>query len=76
MYGTIAFWATDFVRAARERPLIMRLLFRFAMGKYAYRELVGLMSALDKEGISPYYSYDLEGMDYHGEEVPWDWGKE
>ena len=75
-YAIVAGWAVDFVRAARERSLLMRLLMRFAMGGYAYREFVGMMDELDRRGFIPYMEYELEHMDYHDDEVPFDWGKE
>jgi len=49
---------------------------RIAMGKWAYREFVGLMDELERNGCVPYMSYELEGMSYHNDKVPLDWGKE
>ena len=66
-------WALDFARAARERPRWARALFRIAVGKYAYREFIGLQDELARQSYSPYYGYDLERMDYHDDEVPLDW---
>lgn len=75
-YARITMWALDFVRAARERPLWARLLLRIALGKYAYREFIGLMDALQRDSLMPYYDYGLEGMDIHQDHVPFDWAKE
>jgi len=69
-------WAEDFLRALRNRPLILKLLLRPIFGKYAYREFIGLMDALMRNGESPYYDYGLESMDYHKDRVPWRWWDE
>ncbi len=68
-------WGLDFIRAMRARPLWARVLFRLAMGSsYAYREFIGLMDALDRDGFSPYFDYDLERMGYHADPLPlWWW---
>lgn len=66
-------WALDFVRAMRERPLWAKILFRLAMGKYAYREFIGMMDAIEDDGYPlyhPFISYGLEEMDYHQDEIP------
>ncbi len=75
-YGALAGWSVDFIRAARDRPLWARLLMRVAMGKWAYREFIGLMDELDRGGFIPYFDYELTRMEYHKDAVPFDWGKE
>ena len=65
-------WALDFARAVRERPRWARILFRIVVGRYAYREFIGLQDALIAEGYSPYFGYSLERQDYHKERVPLD----
>ena len=75
-YGRITMWALDFVRAARERPFWAMILFRLALGRYAYREFIGLMDALDRGSLSPYLGYELEESDWHKDHVPFDWRKE
>ena len=69
-YATIAGWAVDFVRATRERPLLAKIVFRFVIGRYAYREFIGMMDALEVDGFVPYLSYELEQMDYHQDALP------
>ena len=76
MYADIVGWAVDFIRALRDRPLWAKVLVRVCMGKYAYQEFVGLMKALEKEGISPYLDYDLENMSYHKDKVQRYWWKQ
>lgn len=69
-------WALDFTRAARERPKWARILFRIIVGRYAYREFIGLQDELLRQGYSPYFGYGLERMNYHDDEVPSDWAAE
>jgi hypothetical protein len=71
LYAVTA-WALDLVRALNTRPIIARLIMRFAMGKYAYRELIGLIDALDNAGFSQRYDNELENLDYHEERMPLD----
>lgn len=75
-WGAMGGWAVDFIRAAGDRPLWARLLMRMAMGKWAYREFIGLMDELDRGGFIPYMSYELKSQRYHKDEVPFDWGQE
>jgi len=69
-------WALDFARAVRGRPWWARILFRAVIGRYAYREFIGLQDELARQGYSPYFDYELERMEYHGDEVPFDWAAE
>lgn len=73
MYATVAAWAVDFARALYARPKWAQWLFRISVGRYAYREFVGLVSALDETGMPTQYDYDLENMEYHHEHLPLDW---
>jgi len=66
-WGAIAMWAIDFIRAYSERPRIFRWIMRRLMGKYAYRELLGLRDSLEADGHSTDFWYGLENMDYHKE---------
>ena len=63
-------WAVDFVRSMRQRPLLARALFRIILGRYAYREFIGLMDSLKQMGYTPYMDYDLEKQAYHNDVVP------
>ena len=73
-YITLGAWSVDFVRAMWDKPLFVRLLFRIIIGKYAYREFVGLMQFLDKTGdwAGLDFGYGLEGCQYHKEKQPLD----
>lgn len=73
MCAGIVGWAIDFVRAAVERPLWARILLRVTMGRYAYREFIGLMDELNREGFLTYMGYELYGIDYHNDLVPFDY---
>lgn len=72
-YGAIAMWALDFIRAARERPLALRLLLRPILGECAYREFIGLIDELEHNGFLLECGYGLESMEYHNQPVPWAW---
>jgi len=73
-WGAIMGWSVDFIRALRDRPLIMKILFRPLVGKYAYREFIGLMDELDRGGAVPYFDYGLNDIDYHEDVMPlWWW---
>lgn len=66
-------WAIDFTRAIQSRRRWVRLLLRCLMGRYAYRELVGLMEALEARGVSMHgVTYELQGQQYHNDSVPKD----
>ncbi len=80
-------WVIDFIRAAIERPLWARLLFRLAVGRYAYREFIvavgryayrefiGMIYALRKDGYYFDVGYDLEDGNWHKDHTPLDWRK-
>ncbi len=63
-------WTFDFVQAIRERPLWARFLLRIAMGKYAYREFIGIMETLRDHGFYIDSGYELEHMKYHQKSIP------
>lgn len=69
-------WALDFCRAVRERPLWARILFRVVLGKYAYREFIGLQDTIAREGFGPYDDYSCQTASYHADNVPFYWWKE
>ncbi len=68
-------WAGDFIRAAVERPLWARLLFRMAVGRYAYREFIGMIHVLRNDGHYFNIGYGLEKGDWHKDHTPLDWRK-
>lgn len=66
--ATVA-WALDMIRALKERNYLWKWLLRFVMGRYAYRELVGLRDSLEKTGHNTDFGYELNEMDYHKDKV-------
>jgi hypothetical protein len=72
--STVA-WAQDFVYALEERPKIFKLLFKLAIGRFAWREFVGMVEMLMKSGgYTPNcIGYFCEDNDYH-KEHPELWG--
>ena len=58
-------WGLDFCRALNERNWFWRLLFRLAVGKYAYTEFKGLWDETNKQGYPPYFDYSLEDIGDH-----------
>ncbi len=71
----VTVWALDFVRATRERPLWARLLFRLALGRYAYREFIGMQEWLARKGYSPECDYGIESTEYNKDKLPIDFMK-
>lgn len=73
-YPTVWMWAKDFHLAVYERPWWAKLLLRFALGKYAFHEFIGLrdyfFNSDEHMGIM---NYELENMDYHQEKIPLIW---
>ncbi len=66
-------WSLDMVRAMNNRPWLMRQLFRIAVGRYAYREFIGIVKELKAQGCSPDFDYNLEDINYHKDPIPKDW---
>jgi hypothetical protein len=76
-YIIISAWASDFVRAMQNKPRIIKLIFRIIMGRYAYREFIGLMDDMTRAGLFPYFDYSLENCKYHKDPVPlFNWWKQ
>ncbi len=71
MSDTITGWAIDFVRAFHERPRLYRILFRIAVGRYAFNEFLGMVTAEDL--TLPYSDYELEEMGYHKQHDKFVW---
>ena len=62
MYG----WAIDFFRCLEEFGKFRLLLLRLMLGRYGYREMVGMFDTLKKVGWwTPGAGYELHSMDYH-----------
>lgn len=64
-YATVSTWALDFWRAFRERPHLYQRITQLCMGRYAWRELIGMREALEEAGCDPSLPYELEDMEYH-----------
>lgn len=68
--GVAAFWALDMSRAIMERPKWMRPFLRFFMGRYAFREFVGMCRTFNY--MYPVYEeYGCEETGYNGQKVTW-----
>ena len=68
--GTQMGWTSDFFRALEEFGWLRLWLLRLIMGRYAFREMVGMFDDLKERGCwTPDIGYGLGGMDYHKEKV-------
>ena len=68
--GTQMGWTQDFFHALEEigRPRLW--LLRLIMGRYAFRELVGMFEDLKSRGYwTENFGYILQDMDYHNDKV-------
>ena len=72
---TAGVWGLDCVRALRERPWWAKLLVKFVFGRYAYRELIGMIWSLEITGANTRFDYGIEGTDYNKEKTPVLWWK-
>ena len=67
-------WTQDFVYALNDRPWIFKWLFKIAIGRYAWREFVGMVETLILSGsFVTGIGYSLIDQDYH-KEKPTLWG--
>jgi hypothetical protein len=66
-------WALDMTRALHERNIIWRMLLPIVMGRYAYREFVGLIDALTLAEFNPRMDYGCENTDYNRMTPRRDW---
>jgi hypothetical protein len=64
-YVSVFAWGLDMCRAMQRFGKFRKKLLKLVMGRYAYRELVGLRDCIEKLGYSTSLDYGLEGMDYH-----------
>ena len=71
-YAAVVFWALDFLRAARERGRFRRWLLKVILGRYAFREMMGMRQALADMGYDPDWEYGIEGCEYHQERIEWE----
>ena len=67
-------WMVDFLRAAAERPRAWRWLLRLCLGRYAYREFIGMVETARDAKFYPVAKYGLEGKSHHEVGIlGWDW---
>ena len=68
--ATIA-WAEDFIYAVEERPWILKLLFRIAVGRFAWREFMGIVESLLLSGgfYPKNVGYSHREQEYHKEKI-------
>ena len=69
--GTTVAWAEDFIYAVEERPWILKLFFRIAVGRFAWREFMGMVESLILSGgfFPKNVGYGLRGQEYHKDKV-------
>jgi len=53
--GAVPAWALDFVRAIADKPLLIRTLFWLFIGESGRHEFWGLIWAIERCGLCPYY---------------------
>ncbi len=63
-------WAEDFVRAFMERPRLFRWLVKLLVGRYAWREMMGICDTLG--WAMTHIGYGLESQEYHKEKFDLD----
>ncbi len=70
-YGAVTGWAEDFIYAVEERPWLFKLLFRLAVGKFAWREFMGMVETLIMEGgfYPKYVGYNCNDQEYHKDDI-------
>lgn len=66
-------WAEDMLKKLYEHSKLRRWLIRLLLGRYAFRELMGMRDQLEKDGLGDllYTGYGLEDCEYNKREVNW-----
>ena len=68
--GSLFGWVQDFFRVLEEFSKFRLWILRLVLGRYGYRELIGMFDDLKKHGDwTPEIGYGLEGTDYNKEKV-------
>ena len=70
-YADCAYWGLDMLRKIVEFSRFRKWLIRVLLGRYAYREMIGLRDALvEKHGlfIEPGW-YGIESCEYHKDKI-------
>jgi len=68
---TAVAWALDLCRKINEHSKVRRFLLHLVLGKYAWRELVGLRDSIGKEWDTS-MEYSCEECKYHKDKVSWE----
>ena len=68
-YITPFAWGLDMLRAINELGRVRKWFIRLALGRYAYRELVGMRDSIEEIGFDTTLDYGLENMKYHNDKV-------
>lgn len=68
-YTAALAWGMDMCRAMNRFGKFRKWLLKLVMGRYAYRELIGLRDCIEKYGYSTDWDYGLEDMKYHKDKV-------
>jgi hypothetical protein len=64
-------WSLDMLRKLYEYNKLRRWLICILLGKYAFRELMGLRDLLIKDGYDLSFGYGLEDCEYNKDKVNW-----
>ena len=68
--GSLIGWTQDFFYALEEFSKIRLWLLRLLLGRYAYREMVGMFEDVKKRGYwTPGFGYNLQDVSYNKEKV-------
>ena len=62
-------WGLDMLRKINEFGRFRKWLLRVILGRYAYRELIGLRDSIEKEGYHTKWEYGIERCDYHKDKI-------
>ena len=65
---TLIGWVEDFLRVIEEFGSVRLFLLRLVLGRYGYREMIGMLDYLKEIGWwTPGIGYSLKEMNYHQE---------
>jgi len=62
-------WGQDMICAINDFGKIRKFILRMIMGRYAWREMIGLRDSIEKYGYGTNHGYSLENLDYHKDKV-------
>ena len=64
-------WGLDFARKIFEMSWFRRKLFQLVVGRYGFREFMGMCQALEKAYHDMHAGYGIEGTEYNKEKITW-----